>query len=48
MRFGIFVLILAVLLSGCIRLWGGAGYVKEMPEEKTERIIGFDTAKIRP
>ena len=37
--------LIAVLFSGCIRLWGGAGYVKETPDERTERAVGFDTAK---
>ena len=34
-----------LVLSGCIRLWGGAGYVKETPKERTERVVGFDTAQ---
>ena len=38
----------AVLLftSGCIRLTGQAGYFKETPRERTEKVVGFDTAKV--
>ena len=38
----------AVLLftSGCIRLTGQAGYFKQTPREKTEKVVGFDTAKM--
>lgn len=31
--------------SGCIRLFGRAGYVTEKPMERTERVVGFDTAQ---
>ena len=46
-RFTFFLLItnLAVFTSGCIRLFGKAGYVKQTPVERTERVVGFDTAK---
>ena len=39
------IMFVTFLFSGCVRLWGGAGYVKETPEEQTERVVGFDTAK---
>ena len=35
----------ALFFSGCIRFWGGATYVKQTPKERTERVVGFDTAK---
>lgn len=41
----IIVILTGIFFSGCIRLWGGAGYVKETPRERTERVVGFDTAK---
>ena len=37
---------LVAFVSGCIRLWGRAAYVKEAPREHTERVAGFDTAKM--
>ncbi len=37
---------MTVFLAGCIRLWGGAGYVKETPREHTEKVVGFDTANV--
>lgn len=41
----IWILALSVFIAGCIRLWGGAGYVKQTPGERTERVVGFDTAE---
>jgi hypothetical protein len=35
-----------ILISGCIRLTGKAGYYKQTPEETETRVVGFDTAKI--
>ena len=40
-----FILSFSVLISGCIRLFGQAGYIKQTPAERTERIVGFNTAK---
>lgn len=40
------VLILSLCSSGCIRLFGKAGYYKETPETIQTRVVGFDTAKI--
>ncbi len=36
---------LAIFVSGCVRLFGHAGYVKETSTDRTERVVGFDTAK---
>jgi len=36
---------LTILAPGCIRLFGHAGYVKETSTDRTERVVGFDTAK---
>ncbi|PIQ85813.1 MAG: hypothetical protein COV74_07295 [Candidatus Omnitrophica bacterium CG11_big_fil_rev_8_21_14_0_20_45_26] len=36
-------LVLCYLLTGCIRLWGGAAYVSRKPGEYAERTYGFDT-----
>jgi hypothetical protein len=42
-----FLFLLSILLlSGCIRLVGKAGYVKQTPEERTVRTYGFDTADL--
>ena len=43
------ILIFALaMLSGCIRLVGKAGYVKETPEERTTKTMGFDTDELFP
>ena len=39
------LLILLMIHSGCIRFAGQAGYFKETPQERTEKTVGFDTAK---
>jgi hypothetical protein len=41
--FLIFILAGLLAATGCIRLVGKAGYVKETPKERTERVVGFDT-----
>ena len=41
----IFLTSFFLIASGCIRLFGKAGYFKETPQEKTEHVVGFDTAK---
>ena len=44
----VFLLLIAsltIFTSGCIRFFGQAGYMKEAPMERTERVVGFDTAK---
>jgi len=40
-----FIASFTVLISGCIQLFGQAGYVKRTPAEHTEHVVGFDTAK---
>ncbi|OGW85292.1 MAG: hypothetical protein A3C35_05015 [Omnitrophica bacterium RIFCSPHIGHO2_02_FULL_46_11] len=42
----IFLAVFFLAASGCIRFFGGAGYYKETPQERTERVVGFDTAKV--
>lgn len=46
----VLILVLAVLLSGCIRLTGGAGVWKQGAdeEEPTTHQVGFDTQQIVP
>ena len=46
LRAFVLMVVFVFLFSGCIRLWGGAGYVKEAPREKSERVVGFDTAQL--
>ncbi len=41
----VFIFVVA-MLSGCIRLVGKAGYVKETPTERTSKTVGFDTAEL--
>jgi len=41
----VFILLIAVC-SGCVRLVGKAGYVKETPEERTSKTVGFDTDEL--
>lgn len=41
----VFILV-TMILSGCIRLVGKAGYVKETPEERASKTMGFDTAEL--
>ena len=41
----VFVASLVFFASGCIRLFAKAGYVNQKPQEHTERVVGFDTAK---
>lgn len=41
-----FVILLAALSAGCIRLFGKAGYYRETPEETTEKTVGFDTQEL--
>ena len=36
---------LVFFTSGCIRFFGGAGYVSQKPMERTEHVVGFDTAQ---
>ena len=38
--------LLFLFLYGCVRLMGKAGYTTQTPRERTERVVGFDTAKI--
>ncbi len=40
------LLCLVFLLSGCIRLWGGAGYYKKTPEEEVSKTYILDTYEL--
>jgi len=38
------ILFLVILMSGCISL--KAGYVKETPQERTQKTVGVDTSEL--
>ena len=40
------ILVVIFFISGCVRLVGKAGYVKQTPTERTERVAGFDTNQL--
>ncbi len=43
----LFVAIIAILfLNGCIRLWGGATYVRAKPGDYEEKTYAVDTAEL--
>ncbi len=43
---GMVCFILGFFLSGCIRLWGGATYVKSKPGDYEEKTVALDTGQI--
>lgn len=43
---GIIIFVGLLVLSGCIRLWGGATYVKNKPGDYSEHSYVLDTGRI--